>query len=143
MPAVYVEREPPTTLELTERLEEQIGRALPESYRDYLLSQDGGWLDGNSEAVKNVFGLGEVPKSASMWRMLRTYAGRVPTWLLPVADDEYGNLFAVSLRPEDKGSVWFWDHEGEADEGEPPREDNLTYKAEDWPSFLNGLQPVR
>lgn len=32
------------------------------------------------------------------------------------------------------------DHEEEADEGEPPSEDNLAFKAPDWPSFLESLQ---
>jgi hypothetical protein len=77
-----------------------------------------------------------------MWRKLATYDERVPGWLLPVASDEYGNLFAVSLREPDNGSVWFWDHEEEADEGEPPSEENIEYKAKDWLSFLAALAPV-
>jgi hypothetical protein len=114
---------------------------LPPSYRDYLSEQDGGWLDSNTQAVKEVFGLGSVQDSANLWKILTTFADRIPSWLLPVARDEYGNLFAVSLRDQDNGSVWFWDHEEEAGEGEPPSEDNITYKAKDWPGFLARLSP--
>jgi len=138
----YLRQEPPATPELIERLERRIGTRLPAGYHGYLLRQDGGRLASNSGAVNTVYGLGDVPDWASMWDALDVYAGRVPRWLLPVAEDEYGNLFAVSLREQDNGSVWFWDHEEEADEGEPPREDNLTYRADDWPSFLAGLEPV-
>jgi hypothetical protein len=78
-----------------------------------------------------------------MWSRLDTFAGRVPEWLLPVARDEYGNLFTVSLRDEDRSSVWFWDHEEESDdEDDEPTEDNLTCVADDWPIFLQSLGPL-
>lgn len=141
MAVEYRRREPPAGPEQLRRLAERIGVPLPASYREYLLEQDGGRLAPNNEAVKTVFGLGDVPDGSNMWRKLTTYAGRVPNWLLPVASDEYGNLFAVSLRQQDNGSVWFWDHEEEADEGEPPSEENIAYKGEDWPGFVAGLAP--
>jgi cell wall assembly regulator SMI1 len=124
------------------RLEQRIGRALPSSYRSYLLTQDGGRLVDNSEAVKEIFGIGpETPDWANLWDKLDVFRDRVPVWLLPVAQDEYGNLYAISLRDPDAGSVWLWDHEEEADEGEPPSEDNITQLAPDWATFLNQLSP--
>lgn len=138
----YVRREPPASPELIERLERRVGRTLPTSYRDYLRHQDGGRPTDNHEAVKTIFGLGDVPDWASMWRKLDTFQERVPGWLLPVAQDEYGNLFAISLRSEDLGSLWFWDHEEETDEGESPTEENIELRAADWPTFLDSLRPV-
>jgi hypothetical protein len=102
---------------------------LPPAYRAYLAEHDGGRLDDNDDAVKMVFGVGDVPEWASIWEALDTYSGRVPDWLLPVADDEYGNLFCISLRDTDRGSVWFWDHEQEAGDGS-------------WPSVLASLRPI-
>jgi SMI1 / KNR4 family (SUKH-1) len=125
-------------------LEQQVGQRLPDDYRDYLLQQDGGRLADNTEAVKTIFGLGELlGYERNMWKMLRTFHDRVPAWLLPAARDEYGNLFAISLRATDLGSVWFWDHEREADEDEPPTEDNIELKAPSWAAFLDGLRPIR
>ncbi|MCY1144060.1 SMI1/KNR4 family protein [Actinoplanes sp. Pm04-4] len=99
-----------------ERLEQRIASRLPRMYRDYLAGQDGGRLESNTRAAKEVFGVrDDAPDWANMWDMLDTYDGRVPSWLQPVAQDEYGNLFAISLRAQDEGSVWFWDHEEEAD----------------------------
>jgi cell wall assembly regulator SMI1 len=141
MAVAYRSRESPASLELIHRLEQRIGASLPPSYRDYLTEQDGGRLADNSEAAKTVFGLGDVPDWANIWDKLDTYQGRIPTWLLPVAQDEYGNLFTISLRSQDNGSVWFWDHEEEANEGEPPSEGNIHYKTADWPTFLNQLTP--
>lgn len=138
----YLRREPPASPEQIDQLERRIGTSLPADYRQYLAEQNGGRLENNNEAAKTVFGLGdELPDYTNMADMLDTYAGRVPAWLLPVAQDEYGNLFAVSLRPEDNGSLWFWDHEEEADEGEPPAEDNIQRKADSWSQFLNQLTP--
>jgi cell wall assembly regulator SMI1 len=137
----YLRREPPASPEQIDALERRIGVPLPADYRAYLAAQNGGRLENNNEAAKTIFGLGELPDYTNMGDKLDTYAGRVPAWLLPVAQDEYGNLFAVSLRPRDNGSVWFWDHEEEADEGEPPTEDNLERKADSWTGFLDGLTP--
>lgn len=142
MAVAYRRKQPPASPDLIDRLEQRIGRPLPASYRDYLLKQDGGRLTDNQEAVDTVFGLGEVPDWASMWEKLDVLKDRVPAWLLPVADDTYGNLFAVSLREQDLGTVWFWDHEEEAGEGEPPSEDNIELKARDWQAFLDGLRPL-
>jgi cell wall assembly regulator SMI1 len=142
MAVEYVRREPPAPAEAIGRLEQRVGRPLPPEYRYYLRQQDGGRLDNNSRAINTVFGVGEVPEWASMWDVLETYADRVPDWLLPVADDAFGNLYAISLRNEDRGSVWFWNHELEADEGEPPTEENLKYMAPNWPSFLTSLEKV-
>jgi len=77
-----------------------------------------------------------------MWKKLKTFSGRHPSWLLPVAQDEYGNLFCLSLRDEDFGTVWFWDHEEEADEDEPPTEDNVSQIATDWRAFIERLGPI-
>jgi cell wall assembly regulator SMI1 len=141
MAVAYRRREPPASPELIHRLEQRIDAPLPHSYRVYLTEQDGGRLADNSEAAKTVFGLGNVPDWANIWDKLDTYQGRVPPWLLPIAQDEYGNLFAISLRSQDNGSVWYWDHEEEANEGEPPSNDNIQYKAPDWPTFLDQLTP--
>ena len=136
----YLRREPPASPELIARLEAQLGHPLPDDYRGYLLQQDGGRLNNNDQAVNTVFGLGDVPDWASMWGVLETYRDRVPGWLLPVADDDTGNLYVVSLRPSDLGTVWFWDHEEEADEGEPPTEDNIQYRSGSMTGFLEGLR---
>jgi cell wall assembly regulator SMI1 len=143
MAVAFSEPQAPASEESIQRLERQIGRPLPSGYRDFLRQHDGGPLDLNDKAVNEVFGLGDdVPDFASMWQKLETYRERVPEWLLLVANDSFGNLFTVSLRPQDEGSVWFWDHEKEADEDEPPTEDNIRQVAPDWPTFLNSLQPV-
>jgi len=139
----FKEAAEPASASDVERLEQRIGRALPADYRAFLLRQDGGWVADNDQALKEIFAIGEdAPDWSNLWDMLELYNGRLPHWLLPVADDEYGNLFAISTRDSDFGSVWFWDHEEEADEGEPPSEENIEQRSTSWTDFLLGLQPV-
>ncbi|BCJ70026.1 SMI1/KNR4 family protein [Polymorphospora rubra] len=141
MSAIYREQEPPAPSDRLDLLERRLGRPLPADYRRYLTESDGGWLADNTGAVKNIFGVGDVPDSASLWEVLDVYRHRVPAWLLPVADDEYGNLICLSLRDTDLGTVWFWDHEEEAGDG-APAEDNIAVRAGSWEQFLETLRPV-
>jgi cell wall assembly regulator SMI1 len=139
----FIEPSEPAPPSDVERLEHRIGRSLPDDYRNFLLRQDGGWMQMNDGAVKEILGVrDDASYNASLWQALDTYNERVPNWLLPVASDEYGNLYALSLRQEDFGSVWFWDHEEEADYGEPPSEENIELRAPNWNEFLAALQPV-
>lgn len=34
-----------------------------------------------------------------------------PQWLIPLADDEGGNIFCYSLNSVDKGAIYYYDHE--------------------------------
>ncbi len=99
-------------------------------------------MDNNDRAVHTVFSVGAVKPIASIFSRLGNFASRVPTWLLPLARDEGGHLFALSLCEADSGTVWFWDHEYEAGEGDQPTEDNITRAADDQQTFLQSLNPI-
>jgi hypothetical protein len=117
--------------------------SLPADYRQHAVSPGGGRLAENSTAVKVVFTMSDTaPEWARISEALETYEDRLPGWLTPVARDEFGNLFCLSIRRSDGGSIWFWDHELEADEGEAPRLDNINRVADNWTQFLNGLTPL-
>jgi tetratricopeptide (TPR) repeat protein len=136
---------PPASEASIRRLEQRIGQPLPAAYHEFLRQRDGGPLERNDRAVDEIYGLrDDVPDFASIWPALELYRDqkRVPAWLLPVARDCFGNLFALSLREQDRGAVWFWDHGNESDEGEPPAEDNITLVAPHWRAFLDCLEPV-
>ena len=74
---------------------------------------------------------------------LRTYEGRLPPELFPVAYDPGGNLIAVSTGGENAGKVYFWDHEMEDDEASTadhdPYFDNVSLIANSFDEFFNGL----
>ena len=56
-----------------------------------------------------LFGLGMRDESSELAWVAETYAGRVPSGLVPFASDSGGNLFLVG----GDDVVWFWDHERE------------------------------
>lgn len=97
------------------------GLALPASLRNQLLDQSGGAprkdlsvpLPGGDETdIFSVFGLEmREPASELAW-IADTYAGRIPSELVPFANDSGGNLFLVGA----DNRVWFWDHEREGSE---------------------------
>ncbi|MGS2807396.1 SMI1/KNR4 family protein [Nocardia sp. MW-W600-9] len=116
---------------------------LPVDYRAYLLGCDGGWMEDNDQVVDEVFGVrADIGEGVSIWDKLEVYEGRVPRWFLPVARDSYGNLFALSLRPEDHGTVWFWDHEeGDGNDDLPPTGRNISIVSSCWSEFIANLTP--
>ena len=61
---------------------------------------------------------------------------KIPNWLIPFADEDGGNLFCFSVREEDYGAIYYYDHEFEY--GEDP-EDHVTYLAESITIFINSL----
>ena len=50
----------------------------------------------------------------------KMYKKRMPKVLLPIAGDSSGNMICISISGDKVGCVWFWDHEEEVYEGEPP-----------------------
>lgn len=59
-----------------------------------------------------------------------------PQWLIPLADDESGNLFCYSVHPESKGKIYYYNHEFEY--GDNP-ENHITYLANNIFDFINAL----
>lgn len=97
--------------------------SIPSPLADFLLEHNGGRLDdsyaapvgnGTNTAGLTFFGVfARKPKSGQRDLAARASIrdNRPAKWLTPFAEDVFGNLFAVSARTEDSGSVWFWDHE--------------------------------
>lgn len=75
-------------------------------------------------------------------RVSAQYHDRIPADLLPVAHAEGGNLVCLSLGGHDRRAVYFWDHEEEAEEGEPPARRNLHRIADSFRDFAASLRPV-
>ena len=137
-----------TSLEI-QQLEELIGSAIPEDYKQFLLNFNGGYVennmfhaDENNEIVGVRYFLGINTKNdTDVYKALEVYKNRVPLKFLPIGADGSGNLFCLSLRSKDYNTVYFWDHELEDDEDEPPTENNLFKLADNFNELLEGLEP--
>ena len=59
-----------------------------------------------------------------------------PKWLIPLADDLGGNIFAYSVRDKDYGCIFFYYHEFDYGEN---LEDNITLLSDSFSFFYNNL----
>ncbi|MGL4426185.1 MAG: SMI1/KNR4 family protein [Alphaproteobacteria bacterium] len=131
-------------------IEQFWGFQLPKSYREFIIRKNGGVplrkifdfkdkTDGS--CLVDFFGF--VKDFCTNLLLKRVYAGdRVPENTLPIAADVYGNLILLSVKGPDRGKIYFWDHEMEADtdHGETPDYSNLTLVADSFDEFIQNLK---
>lgn len=135
------------------RLADVVGSHVPGDYRDFMLRQNGGVLsstarlaDDASGASVSAFLIVDDPEGKNGYDLalhVATYRGRYPERFLPIGVDVSSNLILLDIGGGRPGSVWFWDHEGEASDGEPAREDNIEELAGDFSSFVAALTTGR
>jgi cell wall assembly regulator SMI1 len=100
------------------RIEDEMGRPLPEAYRAFLLENNGGRPKPDTidipEAhfsptdVKIFYGLyDELDAGNLLWR-LDWLEGCLENHLLPIAGDSFGNSFFLVLDDEDYGQVYYF-----------------------------------
>jgi hypothetical protein len=136
-----------------ERIEQALaGGRLPEDYRRFLLTHNGGSpepagfvLAGppgpyQDSEVQWFLGIGDPDYDLEDW--FATYRGpeaRMPAELLPIAVDPGGNVICLAVAGERRGAVFFWDHEEESD---PPGWSNVHPIADSFDAFLEGLRDL-
>lgn len=79
--------------------------------------------------------------------VMEGYKGRIPSWLVPFAPDYMGNQFVISVREQDYGSVYLWEHNFEYDEEQDncsvdEYEDNLIILADSFSGFILSMVEV-
>lgn len=144
------ESEAPATERQLAEVEKKIGRRLPPDYRAFLLEHNGGYpepdgfpipgLGAGADGMVDRFLAVYEGDEDNLLEYVETYRGRVPEGFLPVAHDPGGNLICLALAGAEAGRVFFWDHEEEAEEGEPPTRENVYEIAASFTEFLNGLR---
>lgn len=97
--------------------EKSIGSPLPETYRRFLLENNGGrttpdtvyveGLPGSPTDIKVLFSIGSAVETNDLLWNRETFTGRIPGRFLPIASDSGGSRFCVSLSGSDRGSVVF------------------------------------
>ena len=120
------------------------GLQLPAEYKDFLVYSNGGKPNTKMRlvelssgmpltSVRYFLALSAVNHFSLEWHY-DSYKGRIPFGLLPIATDSGGNLICISLRREDVGAVYFWDHESE------DSQDKLLLVANSFAEFLRLLR---
>lgn len=137
--------------EILKSLEMYWGFSLPKDYRGFLLRHNGGepefdyfnFKEDKNDGSGVRFFLGIYPDEyRNLLQFLKDYKDRLPSNIFPIAYDSLGNLICISVKGPDRGKVYFWDHELEADsnQGESPSYDNLTLIADSFDEFINSLR---
>jgi hypothetical protein len=122
-------------------LETTLRAKLPDAYRAFLLSNNGGvpspdivhveGAPGSPTDVQVFFGIDRSIQSSDLYWNMRTFSDRLPETMLPFACDSGGNLFCIYLTTEDAGSVIYVD----LDQPEPC----FYYVADGFDAFLDKL----
>lgn len=136
------------------QLERELGYAIPSDYARFLLAYNGGVPEPNCHDVQGTEGTsigefvdifvfysvanvsGEVQESYCIKSNWSVYRGRIPQNLFPIGEDGGGNQICISLYGEDKGSIWYWDHEAEKI---PPDYSNCYKVADNFQALLDNL----
>ncbi len=130
-------------------LEAMLHIEIPEDYRLFLLSCNGGRprkhvftyiYEGRQEmgCVSRFLGIheGEWDNLHQTTKTYKIFQKRLPDNLLPIANDPGGNLICLSLTGNDLGSIYFWDHDWE---GEEPSYENTFLIATSFTEFIDSL----
>jgi hypothetical protein len=129
------------------RVESIMGIRLPKEYAVFLLKHNGGRPIPNGFPIdglaNNPFGMIHfflgIDNPVEVCNIDWSYEvlnGRIPSNLLPIADDPGGNAICLSLFGDDAGAVVFWDH---AAEHLPPTYANIYRIADSFTEFIESL----
>jgi cell wall assembly regulator SMI1 len=148
----------PAGLKAIVDLEQELGVTLPDDYRNFLMQHNGGYPEPDgfryySRYPGNYFGDSVNVERAMVDRFLalydgeynnlqnyrEMYQGRVPSEMLPIANDPGGNLICLAIRGNNLGKVLYWKHEEEADEGEVANYSNIYFVADSFVQFVDSL----
>lgn len=108
-----------------ENLERELAYSFPDDYKRFLLGFNGGTPETNSfdvpatktgSGVRIFYGVLGAGKDEDLVHEQRLLKDRLPVGIIAIAEAVGGNRVCLSLRAEDRGTVFFWDHELESEE---------------------------
>jgi hypothetical protein len=138
-----------------EEIEKCVRLDFPIDYKNHLLKYNGGqcspsifkfyenkkWTESCIDWFLAIYD-GEYDNLKNILKLTNLIKKRLPTHILPIALDPGGNLICISCGAEDKGSIYFWDHENEVNYDETTDADysNLYFVAKSLNELIVGLK---
>jgi hypothetical protein len=139
------------------RFEERWRCRIPDPYRAFLLRSNGAELalpifyyrdrpqgrlrEGSIEALFSIDHENEMMDLGGHVNTYMVWARRIPYDLFPVGTDFGSNLILMGGEGPRLGQIFFWDHDWEASDDEPPTEENVYFVANNLDEFLASLKP--
>jgi hypothetical protein len=160
--AVIKDKAPPCPQDRLAAFERAIGQKLPDDYRRFLVTCNGGYVGGRfwfrgptPEGKPADVGVHHIGGFQGDWCVSleshrecyqRGDPPRIPRALVWIMDDPFGNAICLGLKGEHRGRVFFWDHEREPDEeswdGGVETAGNIRLLANSFTEFVAGLRPL-
>lgn len=140
---------PPITEADIQAVEQQLNVRFPDDYRRFLLAHNGGRpepdvfdifdddLAFQSSMVNWFYCIDPTDYNYDILKNAEVFKGRMPPEFIPIGEDPGGNQICLVVSGDDRGMIFFWDHESEMDEDEPPTYDNLFFIADNIDDLLN------
>lgn len=125
----------PATKQDVTHFEMGLGAVLPDDYRDFLLTYNGGHAEPAGfrvSAVNSLFGF--CQKHYCLLCNYYIHQNRFPVGVVPIGNDAGGNMICLVVSGLDRGKVLFWDHE----RGDDP--DSFSFLAGSFTEFLQSLR---
>jgi cell wall assembly regulator SMI1 len=138
------------------KIEKEFGFTFPEEYKTHILKFNGGhpsdkrWCfktqSGSSSLIHYFYAVydGKGNNFRTTYIILKSKGDeRMPKNIVPIANDPFGNKICISVEGEDRGYIYFWDHENVCDEGEEPTYENLDLIAKSFNEFIENLTELK
>ena len=138
----------PATEKDMQTLETLAGFSFPADFRNFMLTQNGGIPEkstikgpnGTKTVLQKIYAISSNAPNLTVGHLLKFYKNRIPYGMFPFGDDPAGNLYLISLLPDDSyGGIFFWDHENEADQEKQPYFDNIHFICKSFQEFMKKL----
>ena len=127
-------------------IESFIEAKLPQDYKEFLLKYNGG------TPYKGVFQLNHITSGLAFFYIVNsvnyysdfvsiyhTLKDRIPKGFIIIASDVGGNGILLGLENENRGKIYFWDHEEEVEDDEEPDFRNMTFLSKSFTEFVDSL----
>jgi hypothetical protein len=122
----------PMTEEELAAIERSLGERLPEDFRDFLRTYGDAMFEAltffrpvrSSSISSSPFGrsrileggafshfYGSSAAKQSLAESITLYKGRMPDTIIPIGDEGGGNQICLGIKGDERGKVYYWDHE--------------------------------
>lgn len=131
--------------------EKKIGHTLPDTYRKFILTYNGGkptpyffkvpgW-QYEASLVTELKGI-DPEARVDLEELNVLLDGRLPDHFIAIGSDPGGNMLLTGLAGASKGKIYFFDHENEPDDADGKLESypNIYFLSDDFDSFLTNLK---